>query len=150
MTSDSSKLRSWRVGIFALTVDDAWRRKLLLVILKMVSSSIFDCCVAQLCMMNLSFFLLPWMCKQITIMYVPVPQIQQELVDVVNVISQERLWERIAEQVVGVPLSRIVEATQHLAPQEPFPERIVEQIGECVVPQVEELVKVLRMRWNRS
>ena len=71
-----------------------------------------------------------------------------DVVEVVQIIPQERIQQRIVEQIVDVPVPQVVEEILEVIkviPQERVSERIVEQIVDVPVPQVmEEIVKVVR------
>ena len=49
------------------------------------------------------------------ILSVPVPQIQEQIVEAIKVIPQEQMAERIVEQIVDVPVPQITEETDEVA-----------------------------------
>ena len=82
------------------------------------------------------------------IVHVSVPQVQ-EIAEFVKVIPQERVLERIAKQIVDIPIPQIVEEIVDVAqiiPQDRFQQCTVEQIlketveGESFVPHEHSLM----------
>ena len=72
----------------------------------------------------------------------PFPQIWEEIVEVVSLVPQARVQQRVDEQSVDVPLPQIMKEPVEvfkIVPQESFSDRICEQIVDVPVPQVDEL-----------
>ena len=80
---------------------------------------------------------------------IPVPHFLENVVEVVQIVPQERVLIRTVEQIVDTPTlqsqDEIVEVIQ-LILQEGISERILEQIVEVPVPQMEEqIVEVVKI-----
>ena len=79
---------------------------------------------------------------------VPVPQIQEQILEVANVFPPELISERIIEQVHDVPVPLIQEQILEVAeisPRRRIPERIVEHTSDVPAPQIrEQIVEVVK------
>ena len=74
---------------------------------------------------------------------VPVPQIQEQNVDLIKVIPQEQMSKRILEQFVGVPVPQIMEETVEVAKliaQERIQQRTLEKTVNVPVLQIQEQI----------
>ena len=84
----------------------------------------------------------------------PVPHIQEQIVEVAQTILQERTFEHTAEQIAGVPVPQIQEQILEVAeitPRRRIPERTVGQIDYVPVPQIlNEIVEVGKAIQNVS
>ena len=70
---------------------------------------------------------------------VPVPQIQEQIVEVIKAIPQEQMSKRIVEQIVDVPVPQIMEETVEAAksiPQEGVQQRALEETVNVPTPQI--------------
>ena len=68
-----------------------------------------------------------------------VPQIGEEIVEVVKVIPQERVQQRTVKRIIDVPLRQVMEeivGVVHCIPMESIPERVVEHIVDTQEPQI--------------
>ena len=74
---------------------------------------------------------------------VPVPQIQEQNVDVIKVIPQEQMSKRIPEKFVGVPVPQIMEETVEVAKliaQERIQQRTLEETVNVPVLQIQQQI----------
>ena len=86
---------------------------------------------------------------------VPVPQIQEQIVDVIKVIPQEQMSKRLVEQIVDVPMPQILEQivdvpvpqimeetveVAKLIPQERLQQRTLGETVNVPVPQIQEQI----------
>ena len=77
------------------------------------------------------------------------PQIMEDIVEVIQLVPQERIQERIVEEIIDVPVPQWIEEmieVVKLIPQERVENRTAEQIVDVPVPQIqEELVEVIQL-----
>ena len=71
-------------------------------------------------------------------MDVPIPQIQEQIDDVVKVIASQRVLERTVEQIVDVPVTKISKDTVEMIQSVPK-EQIQEHIGEETMDEMPEV-----------
>ena len=64
------------------------------------------------------------------------PQVVEEIVKVVQAFPQERISKGTRELFAGEPGSRVIKEIVVFVRQERFSERIVERIGDTLVPQI--------------
>ena len=79
---------------------------------------------------------------------VPVPRVQERILEVAEITPQKRIPERIVGQIDDVPVPQIHEQNMEVAntiPQERISERIVEYTRDVPVPQIrEQIVEVVK------